>query len=124
VERIVIPDSCILLDYMMAQATSLVDRLLVYPEAMRHNLERTRGLVFSQSVLLALTRAGMSREEAYRLVQGAAMETWTTGREFRSVLEEQEAITRLVPADALGQLFDVRRSLRHVDDIFRRAGLA
>lgn len=124
VERIVVPDSCILLDYMLAQATSLIDRLLVYPEAMRQNLERTRGLVFSQRVLLALTGAGMSREEAYRLVQGAAMETWTTGREFRSVLEEQEAITRLVPADELGQLFDVRRSLRHVDDIFRRAGLA
>jgi adenylosuccinate lyase len=123
VERIIIPDSCVLLDYMLAQMTDVLGRLLVYPTSMQRNLERTRGLIFSQSVLLALTAAGMKREEAYRVVQGAAMQVWQSERDFLSVLKEDAAVTTHLPAGKLAELFDLRKSLRHVDEIFRRVGL-
>ncbi len=123
VERIIIPDSCILLDSMLALMTDVIERMAVYPEAMMQNLERTRGLIFSQSVLLALTEAGMKREEAYRIVQSAAMEVWRTGRDFRAVLNEQPHVTTHLPPEILAGIFDLRRSMRHVDMIFRRVGL-
>jgi adenylosuccinate lyase len=124
VERIVIPDSCILLDYMLALTTEVLDRLLVYPENMLKNLERTRGLIFSQSVLLALTRKGMKREDAYRVVQAAAMEVWQTGREFRDLLLADPEIARHCSPAELNELFDLQKSIKNVDYIFRRAGLA
>ncbi len=124
VERIVIPDSCILLDYMLALLTDVIDRLLVYPENMRRNLDRTHGLIFSQSVLLALTRKGMKREEAYRLVQGIAMEVWRTGKDFRGLLVSDPGVARYCSAAELNELFDLQKSIRNVDEIFRRAGLA
>ncbi len=123
VERIVIPDSCILLDYMLSLTTDVIDRLLVYPESMRKNLERTHGLIFSQSVLLALTTKGMKREEAYRVVQAAAMEVWQTGKEFRVLLGEDPEVARFCSPAELDGLFDIQKSLAHVDHIFRRAGL-
>jgi adenylosuccinate lyase len=123
VERIVIPDSCILLDYMLGLTTEVLDRLLVYPENMKKNLERTHGLIFSQAVLLALTRKGMKREEAYRIVQGAAMEVWQTGREFRDLLGAHPDIGRTCTPAELDELFDLRKSIAQVDTIFRRAGL-
>jgi adenylosuccinate lyase len=123
VERVVIPDSCILLDYMLALMTDVLDRLLVYPETMINNLGRTHGLIFSQSVLLALTKKGMRREDAYRIVQGAAMEVWKEGKEFRALLSEVPEIRSLLTDDELAALFDINKSLRNVDAIFRRAGL-
>jgi adenylosuccinate lyase len=123
VERVIVPDSCILLDYMLALTTDVIDRLLVYPENMRKNLERTRGLIFSQSVLLALTRAGMKREDAYRIVQSSAMEVWQTGKEFRALLAADPAVTAVLNVAQLDALFDLQKSIRNVDYIFERVGL-
>jgi adenylosuccinate lyase len=124
VERIVIPDSCILLDYMLSLTTDVLDRLLVYPENMIKNLERTHGLIFSQSVLLALTRKGMKREDAYRVVQAAAMEVWQSGKEFRDLLLADPEVARHCSPAELKELFDLQKSIKNVDHIFRRAGLA
>jgi adenylosuccinate lyase len=123
VERIIIPDSCTLLDFMLAEMTGVIDRLLVYPAAMQRNLERTRGLIFSQAVLLALTAKGMKREDAYRLVQTAAMQVWQSERDFLSVLQENTNVTTHLTAGELGEIFDLRKSVRHVEEIFRRVGL-
>jgi adenylosuccinate lyase len=124
VERVVIPDSCILLDYMLALATDVVDRLLVYPENMLKNLHRTHGLIFSQSVLLALTKKGMKREDAYRIVQQSAMEVWQNGREFKDMLLADPAVRDVLGVDGIEALFDLNRSIRNVDVIFARAGLS
>ena len=124
VERVVIPDSCILLDYMLALTTDVVDRLLVYPENMLKNLHRTHGLIFSQSVLLALTKKGMKREDAYRIVQNSAMEVWQNGREFKDMLLAEPAVRDVLGVDGIEALFDLNRSIRNVDTIFARAGLS
>jgi adenylosuccinate lyase len=123
VERIVIPDSCILLDYMLALTTDVIDRLLVYPENMRRNLERTHGLVYSQGVLLALARAGMKREQAYRLVQNAAMNVWQNGGEFRGVLAADREIAAVLTPQTLDEIFNPAQATQHVDHIFQRVGL-
>ncbi len=123
VERIVIPDSCILLDYMLSLLTDVLDRLLVYPENMRKNLDRTRGLIFSQSVLLTLTNRGMKREDAYRVVQAIAMEVWRTGKDFRGLLGADPDVARYCSPQELDELFDLRKSIKNVDLIFRRVGL-
>jgi adenylosuccinate lyase len=124
VERVVLPDSTILLDYMLAKFTQVVDGLQVYPENMSRNLERTNGLVFSQSVLLALTEKGLTREEAYQLVQARAMEVWNSGKPFRETLLEDAAIRRHLSEEEIDACFDLQRNLRHVDTIFRRLGLS
>lgn len=124
VERIIIPDSCILLDYMLSLTTDVIDRLIVYPENMIRNLGRTHGLIFSQSVLLALTKKGMKREDAYRIVQEAAMDVWQSGKEFKQLLMSNNEITRILTPGELEELFDVKKSIHHVDHIFERAGLA
>jgi len=123
VERIVVPDSCILLDYMLSLTIDVIDRLIVYPENMLKNLDRTHGLIFSQSVLLALTKKGVKREDAYRIVQAAAMEVWQSGREFRQLLASDSEITKLLAAPELEDLFDLKKSIRNVDYIFERVGL-
>jgi adenylosuccinate lyase len=123
VERIIVPDSCILLDYMVALMTDVLDRLIVYPEHMRENLDRTHGLIFSQAVLLALTNKGMKREDAYRLVQTAAMEVWRSGKDFRATLEAVPEVSGLLSAGELVGIFDLDKSIRNVDEIFQRAGL-
>ena len=123
VERVVVPDSCILLDYTMALMTDVIDRLIVYPENMLKNLDRTHGLIFSQSVLLALTKSGMKREDAYLHVQASAMEVWQSGKSFRDLLRENPGIRdRLSPAE-LDALFDLKKSTSNVDYIFARVGL-
>jgi adenylosuccinate lyase len=86
VERVIIPDSCILLDYMLEKFTAIVQGLVVYEDRMQKNIERTRGLVFSQELMLVLVGKGLLREEAYRLVQGHAMTSWTQGLDFRDWL--------------------------------------
>ncbi len=123
VERVIIPDSCILLDYMLAQFTKIVEQLLVYPDHMQANINRTHGLIFSQDVLLALTKKGMKREDAYRIVQEEAMKVWKNGQDFGKLLEQREEVTRHLSKAELDELFDPRRSLKHVDYIFDKVGL-
>jgi len=123
VERVIIPDSTILLDYMLAKFTEVMAGLKVYPENMRRNLEATHGLVFSQRVLLALVEKGLLREEAYALVQRNAMEAWRKGVSFKELLlKDKEVTSRLTPSE-IEDLFDYSYHLKYVDYIFERAGL-
>ena len=118
VERVVLPDSTILVDYMVAKTTDLIEKLLVYPKQMLRNLESTGGLVFSGQLLLDLAEAGMSREDAYRLVQGHAMRAWREGLNFKELVYADAAITGKVKK--LDRVFEVKRQLRNVDKIFER----
>jgi adenylosuccinate lyase len=120
VERVIFPDSTILVDYLLAKATDLIDRLLVYPERMKRNLESTGGLIFSGQLLLDLTEAGMLREDAYRLVQGHAMRAWKEDLVFREGVERDQAITALLTKEKLDRTFDYSRQLGNVDAIFMR----
>jgi len=123
VERVICPDSTITLDYMLALSIKLIDTLLVYPETMKANMDRTHGLPFSQSVLLALVRAGVSREDAYVLVQRNAMQTWETGTPLQTLLTADADVTAHVSAEQLADIFDETRMLKNVDVIFERVGL-
>jgi adenylosuccinate lyase len=120
VERIIFPDSTILLDYLLAKATDLIDRLLVYPERMLKNLESTGGLIFSGQLLLDLAEAGMLREEAYRLVQGHSTQAWQKDLSFRDEVARDPAIAKLLSPEKLAQTFDYKRQLVNVDAIFER----
>ncbi len=120
VERIIAPDTTIALDFALARLTGLIDRLVVYPERMRRNLESLGGLVDSQRVLLALTQAGMSREEAYRAVQRNAMAAWQGQDRFSDLLKQDPEITRLLSASTIDALFDLAYHLKHVETIFTR----
>jgi adenylosuccinate lyase len=120
VERVIAPDATIALDFALARLTGLMDKLVVYPEAMRQNLDRLGGLVHSQRVLLALTQAGMSREDAYRAVQRNAMPVWEGKGRFLDLLEADPEVRRHLGAEDLAALFDEGYHTRHVDTIFRR----
>ncbi len=120
VERIILPDSTILIDYLLSKATDLIDRMFVYPERMMQNLESTGGLIFSGQLLLELTEAGMSREDAYRLVQSHAMKAWKNGNNFREAVYSDPVIKRQVDRKTLDRAFDLERQLRNVDKIFVR----
>jgi adenylosuccinate lyase len=120
VERVILPDSTILADYLLEKTTKLVDQLLVYPDRMRRNLDLTKGLVFSGQVLLDLTAAGMLREQAYRLVQSHAMRAWEEERDFRAAIENDPEIRAKVSMEKLAEAFSVERQLRNVDKIFAR----
>src|SRR5579864_2919799 len=120
VERVILPDSTILDDYLLEKTTNLVDQLLVYPERMRRNLEMTRGLVFSGQLLLDLAAAGMLREAAYRVVQRHAMEAWENESDFRAAIESDPEIARVLTRDQIAQSFSLERQLRNVDKIFAR----
>jgi adenylosuccinate lyase len=120
VERIIFPDSTILADYLLTKTTSLIEKLLVYPRRMLRNLESTGGLIFSGQLLLDLTQAGMSREEAYRLVQTHAMKAWKEDLVFRDLVETDPAITSRLPVEQLKKTFQYERQLANVDAIFDR----
>ena len=120
VERIVLPDSTILIDYLLDKTANLVDRMFVYPDRMRRNLDLTRGLVFSGQLLLDLAAAGMLREDAYAIVQRRAMEAWENDGDFRSAIESDPEITKLLTHAQLAQTFSLDRQLKHVDAIFQR----
>ncbi len=120
VERVILPDSTILADYLLDKTTKLVDQLLVYPERMRRNLEMTRGLVFSGQLLLDLAAAGMLREAAYRIVQRHAMEAWENESDFRAAIEADPEITRALTREQIAESFSLDRQLRNVDKIFAR----
>ncbi|HOV79005.1 MAG TPA: adenylosuccinate lyase [Bacillota bacterium] len=124
VERVIIPDSTIILDYMLAKMTGIIVNLQVYPENMMRNLERTRGLIFSQRVLLALVEGkGLSRERAYELVQRNAMRSWRTGESFRELLQKDGEVAALLDEKEMDELFDYGYHLRYVDEIYKRFGL-
>ncbi|HYL96958.1 MAG TPA: adenylosuccinate lyase [Terriglobales bacterium] len=120
VERIILPDSTTLLDYMLAKTTNLVDTMFVYPERMRQNLESSGGLVFSGQLLLDLVEHGVSREDAYRMVQRHAMRAWQEGKNFRELVLKDKDITKRVPRAQVERAFDLKRQLRNVDKIFDR----
>jgi adenylosuccinate lyase len=120
VERVILPDSTILTDYLLAKTTQLVDKLLVYPERMRRNLEMTRGLVFSGQLLLDLAAAGMLRETAYRVVQAHAMRAWEEESDFRAAIEQDPEIRAVLTPEQIAHAFSLERQLRNVDAIFRR----
>ena len=120
VERIILPDSTILVDYLLAKTTDVVENLLVYPQRMRRNLEMTKGLVFSGQLLLDLAARGVLREEAYRWVQKYAMRAWETGENFRDLVEADPDIAKILNRNGLDDAFSLDRQLRHVDRIFER----
>ena len=120
VERVIGPDATIALDFALARMVNVVDRLLVYPDTMQANLDRLGGLVFSQQVLLALTQAGMSREDAYAAVQRNAMPVWQEGGSFQERLAGDAEVVRHLPVDRLAALFDLEAHTRHVDTLFAR----
>ena len=120
VERVIFPDSTILADYLLAKTTDLIDRLLVYPERMKKNLESTGGLIFSGQLLLDLAAAGMLREDAYRMVQEHAMRAWKEDLNFRDEVARDPAIAKLLSPKKLARTFDYSRQLTNVDAIFKR----
>jgi adenylosuccinate lyase len=123
VERVIFPDSCILMDYMLSTLTDLVAGLQVYPEKMLENLGMTKGLYYSQSILLELTRRGLERKIAYEAVQRAAMATWQTQNDFSTELRKVPEITSVIPPDDLEKLCSLEQHFRHIDQTFREVGL-
>jgi len=122
-ERIILPDSCLAVDYMLSMFTSIMKGLKVYPENMRRNIEITQGLVFSQRVLLALINKGLTREEAYKMVQDNAMEAWRGKKSFLALLRMDKRITNYLTEGELKSLFDYSYYLRYVETVFERLGL-
>lgn len=122
-ERIILPDSTILVDYMLHQMNRIIKNLHVYPENMLANLEKTGGLIYSQSVLLALVEKGLSRERAYDLVQKYAMRSWEERVPFRHLLENDREVSSLLTTEEIESCFDPRKSLRFIPYIYKRLGL-
>jgi adenylosuccinate lyase len=122
-ERIIIPDATIALNYMLNRFGNIIKNLTVFPENMKRNMDRTLGLIYSQRVLLALIDSGLTREEAYDLVQPKAMEAWEKQIPFRQLIEAEEKITSRLTKEQIDDCFDYRYHLKHVDTIFDRLGL-
>lgn len=120
VERMIGPDATVTLDFALARLTGVVDKLLVYPETMMNNLNKFRGLVHSQRVLLALTQAGVSREDAYRLVQRNAMRVWEEGKDFLEELLADEEVRAALSEETIREKFDLGYHTKHADTIFKR----
>jgi adenylosuccinate lyase len=122
-ERIILPDSCLVVDYILALFTSVMRGLQIYPQKMKRNIELTRGLIFSQRVMLALIDKGLSRQKAYELVQRNAMKAWRGKRNFLTLLKADPEVTATLPQSELEPLFDYQYYLRYIDDVFKRLGL-
>ena len=121
VERVVFPDATILIDYMLQKSIDLVWKLIIYPENMMKNIQLTRGLIFSQKVLLALTESGLSREESYAAVQDAAMRVWRDASlNLKDELLKNEKVKERVTVEKLDKIFDLQNSLKNLDHIFHR----
>lgn len=123
VERIVLPDATILLDYMLNRFSGVIEKLMVYPENMKDNMQKTHGLVFSQRLLLMLVEKGLSREHAYDTVQPLAMKAWEEKRAFRELVEKDSTIQENLSSKEIDDAFDLSYHTRRVDEIFERAGL-
>ncbi|RBI87711.1 adenylosuccinate lyase [Rhodosalinus halophilus] len=120
VERVIAPDATVTLDFALARLTQVIDKLVIYPERMRENMDRYKGLVMSQRVLLALTQAGVSREDAYAMVQRNAMKVWEEGRDFQTELMADEDVVGALGKEAIAAQFDLGYHLAQVDTIFER----
>jgi adenylosuccinate lyase len=120
VERVIFPDGCVTTDFMLHRLAGLVDTLVVFPERMRENLELTRGLAFSGTLLLELAAKDLTREDAYALVQKHAMDTWDHGGEYRERILGDPAITSVLSKEEIDRAFSLEEALRHVDAIFER----
>ena len=120
VERIIAPDATITLDFALNRMVDVIENLIVYPEAMQRNLDKLRGLIYSQRVLLALTQAGMSREDSYSIVQHHAMNVWKGEKSFLDELKADAQVSSLIAEDKLEALFDITYHYRNVDIIFDR----
>jgi len=120
VERVILPDSTILLDYLLAKTANLVETLFVYPERMRENLDLLKGLIFSGQLLLDLVEKGVKREDAYRWVQRNAMQVWETREDYRTLVQRDDDIRQYLKPSEIAEVFNVERYLIHVDEIFER----
>lgn len=122
-ERIILPDACLALDYILSLFTSVMKGLQVFPERMKKNLELTRGLLFSQRVMLALIDKGLSRQDAYKIVQRNAMKVWNGNRNFLALLKADKEVKGIISSEELESIFDYQHYLSYVDDVFQRLGL-
>ena len=122
-ERIILPDACLVLDYSLSIFTSVMKGLQVFPQKMKKNLDVTKGLIFSQRVMIALINKGLSRKQAYEMVQRNAMKAWKGNKNFLTLLKADDEVTTTLPAAELEPLFDEKYYLRYIDDIFKRLGL-
>ena len=120
VERNIGPDATVTLDFALARLTSVIKNLVVYPENMMKNMNKFQGLIMSQRVLLALTQAGLSREDAYRLVQRNAMKVWEEGKDFKSELKNDPEVKKVLANEEIDEQFDLEYHTKHVDTIFQR----
>ena len=123
VERIIIPDSTNIMDYMLNKMIALMENLLVYPENMLKNLNKTGGLIFSQEVLLALIKKGITREESYALVQRNAMQVWEEQKDFKTLLKADSEIMNLLSEDEIDDLFDLQKVMKNINKVFERLNL-
>ena len=123
VERVIIPDSTILVDYILNKFNHVLKNLLIYPDNMRKNFERTGGMFFSQGLLLELVRKGLSREKAYEIVQRNAMRCWKEGENFEKLVREDEEVKRYLDEEELRSVFELHHYLRNVDEIFKKVGI-
>ena len=117
------PDSTILLDYMLNQMSDIIEHLVIYPENMKANLDKTGGLIFSQRVLIELVKQGLTREKAYRIVQKNAMLSWKDKRSFQKLLLEDKEVTTALKPYMINKCFELEYYLRNVKKIFKRTGL-
>ena len=123
VERVIMPDSTILLDFMLNQMSDIIEHLVIYPENMKANLDKTGGLIFSQRVLIELVKTGLTREKAYRLVQKNAMQSWKDKKSFQELLLEDKEVTAALKPYKINKCFELGYYLRNVKKIFKRTGL-
>ena len=123
VERIALPDSCIIADFILARLTHILANLVIYPDNMLTNLRLTRGLIFSQPILLALIQAGMSRENAYQVVQTHAMACWQERSDLKTAIQTDPRITKLLTNEEIENCFDEGIALRHIDYIYKKVGI-
>jgi adenylosuccinate lyase len=120
VERVIAPDSTIIIDYMLHRLTGIISGLIVHPDTMTENLNKTKGLIFSQQILIRLAERGVERQKAYVMVQRNAMKVWDTGHDFKGLIMEDEEIGRYLSEAEIEEVFNLDYHLKHVDDIFER----
>lgn len=123
VERVIFPDSNILLDYMLFKVTGTIEKLIVYPEQMKKNLNKTKGLIFSQSLLLALVKQGITREHAYKLVQNSAMQCRNQNKNFQEMVNSDKDVGEYLSEEEIDRCFDLNYQLRNINHIFQRVGI-
>jgi len=123
VERIILPDSTTLMDYMLNKMCFLMENLYVYPDNMMKNINLTGGLIFSQEVLLALVKSGITREDAYEIVQKNAMQVWKEKKDFKELLKQDNIITNKLSNDEIDELFDLEKILININKIYKRVGI-